>query len=454
MSGCSYEYNGYTSYQSLATDLVTLLTQNGFILMSPPSSTAQFQYTLEATSAVDPLNQATVLGSLNIPAQPWRIHIDASDGLSKTDAGKSPTDPGNIRIYVGTPIQLPDDGTVTIEYPGEYTTAASSFPRKSGELTCGYYGNITDGTDNTNFVNTLSIPFASKHWSNPTINNSELRNFVKTDKNADLQYEGDDSQIQYGGSDTDARPFSFRATISDHGIAVCIWEEGQDFWGNRFSWFVVQRPVDNVTGDTLVPTAATSRCPVFCVYSVGGGEPDTTKQPVITDTPITSTSEWNPQQFVNAAKIYRFTVREIDVNHPTIPILASIDTPNGRAVIDAKEQVSITEGNQYVISFMNGFTTPRYLYKQELDLITYCSADVIGANTEIKIMPYTKVTTGLEEVTYKAMMSNLPDNAGMRILMLTIGAGQGVDGTGTPLDPMHLHNLQADTLVSRVTTPV
>ena len=246
-------------------------------------------------------------------------------------------------------------------------------------------------------------------------------------QNALGQYTITDTEISFVGSDIAARPLSFRVSISDHGVALCLWEEAQDLWGNRFSWFVIQRPVNSTTGATLVDDNPLGRCPVFCVYSIGGGEPDVTKVPAVSEQAVSSSDEYKANVFLQAAKIYRFTVREIDIHRPSVPVLATVDSPDARAIINGKEQVSITEGNQYVISFINGFNTARYMYKEELDMITYCSADVISAWSDVTLTPYTDPTTNTPvSVTYKAMQANLPDNAGMRILILT--DGQGVSG--------------------------
>ena len=458
MAGCSYEYNGYTNYQSLALDFLNLLKDNGFILKFPgkgPGINASTNiYTLEAGSSVDPLNPDN--GKYN---QPWRINIDASDLYSASD-------PGTLRIYVGTPIQLPDDGSIAIEYPGELNTnsaspsqdyAAGSFPRKSGELTCGYYSSITSSIAGNPAatqapLNKLSIPFASKHWTLAAINDYELKSAFKPSLDpATNKYNATDSEVAYIGSSAGAKPISFRVTISNHGLAFCVWEEGQDLWGNRFSWFVVQRPVDSTTGEVLTDT--TSRCPVFCVYSVGGGEPDVTKDPVVADTDTTSANEWAANTFQTAAKIYRFTVRESDINAPSRPVLASVDSPDSKAIINGKSQISVTEDNQYVISFMNGLNTARYQYKHELDLITFCSAGIVSAYTDVTIYPYTQAGSGAPSpITYKGMMANLPDNEGMRILMMTQSTQQGVLGLCSPSSTAHNYTVTDST--GAINTPI
>ena len=163
MSGCSFENGGYVTYQALTYDLLNIMLGNGFKVIYPDpiqgGITAQTtKFTLEADIPADPL----------AATQPWRIQFDASDV-------NSPSDPGCLRVYVGTPIQLPKDGSVSLEYPGSLAASnadktAGEFPRKSGELTCGYY-TFTGSTQTEDTQQyRLSIPFGSKHFSVPSIN--------------------------------------------------------------------------------------------------------------------------------------------------------------------------------------------------------------------------------------------------------------------------------------------
>ena len=500
VTGRTFEKGGYTNFQLMTIDLVTKLIANGFILKYPAAMitagpgvaatpavaagpggippaapavartlftpmlnglayTGPIKFTLEAGPNVDALSVVNLTATPPVTTeQPWRIQFDASDTVAD-----QLTDPGTIRVYTGTLLQLPDDGTVTLEYPGTMGTSVTAkgpglYPRRSGELTCGYF-TFTAGS---NVNNLLSVPFVSKHFSDYSVTAAELSSLPVISVSTVNTNQLTDSDVDYKGANSAAHPNAYRCTISDHGLALCVWEEGQDVWGNRFSWFVIQRPVKNDTGMTLGVENTNSRCPVFCVYSIGGGEPTTTKVPYF-DENATSTNDafsnmglprtiyeqlvtgvtsqqtqitLNPDsataallglRYIQPAKIYRFTVREVDVHRPTVPVFATLTTPDNNSVINAKEQVSITEGNQYIVSFINGFNTSRYVYKEEIDMITYCSADVISATAEITLQPYKTSAGAAINVKYKAMQANLPDNAGMRILMLT--NGQGVDGS-------------------------
>jgi hypothetical protein len=117
--------------------------------------------------------------------------------------------------------------------------------------------------------------------------------------------------------------------------------------------------------------------------------------------------------------IYWYTVRETDVFAPSVQRLATVDSPDSKLIINGKQQVAIAEGNVYVVSFLNGFTTGRYAYREELDLLTYTSADVISQYSNVAVSIYGETVSR----QYKAMLANLPDNSGMRILILTLGPG-------------------------------
>jgi hypothetical protein len=192
-----------------------------------------------------------------------------------------------------------------------------------------------------------------------------------------------------------SKPFAYRLSITPRGIAVVAWVEGYDSDGDEFFWFVIQRPVDNNTGTVLT----TGRCPVFAVWGVG----------------TQSTTALNP----NNSEIWRFTVREIDVDVPTPPKRATVHTPDAHAVINPSKQVAIAEGNQFVIKFPHGFNTQRYMYKHEVDMLAYTSADVISQWSETDVTVYGEA----QQRTYKAMNANGPNNTGMRILILIENGG-------------------------------
>lgn len=448
--GCTFEKNGYTDFKKLTQDLVTVLLDNGFVKKFPSAAitNTDTKFTLETDAGVDPLSGSAETKVAN--RQPWRIHFDCSDTVTLVD-------PGTLRVYIGTHIQLPDSGDIATAYYGTVSITTSDaekvgkYPRKSGELTRGYYTFDAKSAGKLLSDNEMPIPFASKNWGAERI--MERMTVAGVDG---TDADPNDSNISMLGADLRAVPLSFRATTSDHGLALVIWEEGEDLWGNKFSWFVVQRPVDPDSGKPLTNKASPhmlSRCPVFCVYSIGGGQPANTSNVLYRETPLFAgnvfrsrpemaldpvtkaeyidpiTGKSTIDDYFDAAQIYQFTVREVDVLRPSVPVLATVDTPDHKAIINGKQQVSITEGNQYVISFINDINSDRYLYKEELDMITYASADVISMWSDVTLTPYKVGGTGAAiSVKYKAMHANMSNNTGMRILIMTLSTEQGVSG--------------------------
>lgn len=372
------ERNGFTEFQTLGNSLIKDLIERGFEAVYPiPNSVNANTFVATLKPRTPPAPTDFTPNSL-AGTQDWHIHIDCSFAITDSD-------PGAIKIYVAHPLQLPDTGFVSEEYRN---LDNNNFIRKSGELTSGWftptkqiYSYIT--TD----VGSDTIPFASRFWNN----------------------------LDAAIVDTGSKTYSYRLTVSYQGIALVIWEENQDIEGNRFSWFVIQRPVNPVNGAVL----QSGKCPVFCIYSIGGGQPNDAElmNPRLeeTDEPYQRT---HPQYDYNPA-IYRFVVREVDVYRPTIPVLATVDSPDNRIVISAKQQVAITEGNKYVITFPTGFNTDRYMYKEEIDLITYTSADVISQYSNVAVSVYGED----DSRQYKAMQANMTNNTGMRILILVMGPG-------------------------------
>lgn len=319
----SVQRSGFTRVPEMYYAIIQDLLANGFTLNFPTTELLapvagavypSFKATLQAGAAVDPL--AT--------DQPWCIQFEAKASQV-----------GNI--YVATPIQLPDDGSV------------ANLGAEVGQLPAG-------------MVNATISPV-------PTTAAGAF--IFRSDRVLDQAV-------------AEAYPFSYRLTISDHGIVLVVWEDASDNKGTKHSWICVQRPVDRLTGAPLI----VGHCPLFCVFGLVGDP-------------------------------WKFVVREADVLKPTIPVPADKDTEDSHAILNSANQVSITENNRYVIAFPNGLNTPRYMYTENLDMIAYCSADVVSAYTDVPILAFGEPTARI----YAAMQANAPFNTGMRLLMLKQGGG-------------------------------
>jgi hypothetical protein len=194
------------------------------------------------------------------------------------------------------------------------------------------------------------------------------------------------SRVVMGAVDlSESYPMTYTLSITDRGVSLCVWEDYvSDSGAQAISWFVIQRPVDRVNGSTIL----TGKCPVFCLSGVNN-------------------------------VINRFMVRESDVLRPSEPVDATIDTDYNNAIINALEQVAISEGNKYVVAFPSRLNSTRYAYTYELDMLGYTSADVVSENTDVPLKVYNEQTPR----TYIALLANGANNTGMRIAALKLGGG-------------------------------
>ena len=336
--------DGFTTVKELTYQLMKDLVANGFKQIFPtvPLTDAgllpagDLTFVLEAQGA----DSAGGTGNEMYKTQPWRIRFETL-GNQKLD------------VQVATHLQLLNDGTSTKMPKGVGIPTAFDLPGLLGDTP-------QNGTELTTIDNGPNHFVDRRYW-------------VRAD--------------EYAGS----YPMSYLLTITERGIALCVWEHDSDDVGSRFSWVVVQRAVDHKTGAVQV----NGHAPVFCAYST------------MTSTPSTS-------------KIRRFIVREADVLRPTdTRCLATVDSVDMNAIMNSTQQVRITEDNKYVVSCPNRLNTPRYAYTQELDLIAHTSADVVSQWSNVPLTMYGEGTPRV----YRAMHSNGPNNTNMRILLLVEGGG-------------------------------
>jgi len=187
------------------------------------------------------------------------------------------------------------------------------------------------------------------------------------------------SQNYDGGS-----TMSYVLSVSDHGVVFYVWEDTSDK-APLYSFFAVQSPVNKDTGEALVDLNS----PIFCVFDVDN------------------------------TGIKKFVVNEADTARPTVAVAADQDTVNSSAIVNSAEQVAIKRGNKYLVTFPNRINTDRYAYTEELDMIAYTSADVIGEEAMIPVRIYGEASDRI----YRAMKANGPNNTKMRLLVLVEGGG-------------------------------
>lgn len=332
MTGFTVQRSGFVRAPELFYSLVTDLLANGFVqkfpttpLLSPLSTQdyAPFKVTLEAGPTIDQFSTT----------MPWRIQIDV---FSDQDAD----------IIVATPLQLPNDGTKALL--DKIESGGTSTPMPAGHLS-------------------TTLPLMAITPANPLMLDQHF--LFRSGRISDP-------------NNAPAYPMSYRLTTTSHGIGFYIWEDASDAYSNHFSWFVVQRPVDHITGQP----ATTGHRPLYCIFGLN-------------------------------TRVSFFVVREDDILKPAKLYDAAVDSEDSSSIINTRKQVCITENNRYVITFPNGLNTQRYMYTEELDLLAYTSADVVSQFSDVPLTVYGESTPR----TYKAMNANDVNNSGMRILTLVAG---------------------------------
>lgn len=453
--------SGFLDVQSLATDLIQELLNNGFQQIFPAVT---FDASLHKNVIMKPTALVDSLISTS-PSQAWAIKFEWDDPAT-TD--------GMMDVYVATPAQ---------------------FNTSTGDHALFNVGNEQEalgilGSSNKNYPgNDASFPESIEDYPKMGLQRDPISKTFLYRKHISI-------------SQKSSHPMSYSVSITNRGLAVSVWEETSDDTGNRNSWFVVQRPVKSTDGATIT----TGKCPVHCIYGLSGknenkpwlnqeygntftGFPwQVIAEALITDLTIPGekdkfwkkileggtlaglnneydvvtapgTGKYQVMNWTGVDEAYRvvpkpktyclnrFIVREKDITAPyptqqynkdgLLPdpgfgsgkdyseygrqfgVPADEHTVDYAAIINTKQQVSISEGSKYVITFPNGMNTSRFAYTHEMDMVAYTSADVVSAGSEITIQVYGEATPR----TYIGMNSNGPNNTGMRILFLKSGGG-------------------------------
>lgn len=341
--GFQVEKNNFISLERLAADLATNLLANGFQIISINRQNsdlaipAQVQDVLfKATTTVDPLADDA--------DQPWMIYIVANDEDDWMD------------FYAVTPTQVifGDSGDVSI-------------------------------ATSRNIISSLQISKSGFMFKDSETTNNGVDNHF-------FSYE----QWGFDDADEEAVPLSYQLSITDHGVAFCLWAEAYDKKGDKFGWWNIQRMVDSNDGSIVLG----EKSPLFCVFSHDGGGGTDLNVPEIDG-------------------ILKFVVRESDINTPTYPVSAVKDTADSARIINSVQQTSIFEDGKFIINFPRSLNTQRYSYPFELDMIAYASADVTSQYAEHEVTVYGEATAR----RYKAMQANHENNKGMRIYFQVSGIG-------------------------------
>lgn len=383
MPGTSITKHNFTTNNAFLTSLVADLTTAGFTKVFPTEtynpSTAPL-IVMQATVTVD-----TLAGPA---AQPWRIC------LRKRGATLAAAE--CVDMIVGTPNTIKDDGTLATIFK---SISEQSNTQPAGLLGSAFTEDVISATD-------------PEH--------RELVFWSRADRSST------------SGTDT-SNPFSYKLTTTDRGIALHVWEPGTVLGyqgrGPISSTVVIQRLVDNSTG----VAQTTGKSPLHCVYALD----NKFKRFVVRENDIQSPS--NSIDAETRANITAATT--VSTGVPTV--LTGVDyiahktslgaTTTGMnidvslggvypPVIHNRDYIAITEDNNYVTTFPSGFSTSRYAYYGEMDLIAYTSADVVANNAVIQFTAYGEATPR----KYQAISATGVQASKLRLLML-------VDGGGTTL---------------------
>ena len=376
--------SGFTSNLKMWKSILQDMVDNGFQLVSYNGTVASVvpstdlaSFVLEATSAVDPL------AGTGVGKQRWRI---AMKGTEK-----------RTQLYCAAPEQISDTGVVA--KTGMAGAGSTALPEYAGQIGARYNSNsnITVGDNEVCFYHRgiAGGSQGSVYYGGTMAYPRGAGSYLATQDNPD-------SLI---GADPEATPFTYHLSFTDHGFALHIGVEGRDSDGCRASWLVIQRAI-NSDGTVVVD----GKAPLFCMFTVnGGGSIDN------------SSAVASVQNSPGSYQIMRFTVRESDVNAPTLPAPAHIHSADSFAVINPYQMVPFSEDNHFDFRLPQGFNTQRYSYPYEMDIVGYASADVISNGTLIDVQVYNeKEADGNtpKKRTYKALTANSPNNTGMRIFFL------------------------------------
>jgi hypothetical protein len=289
--------------------------------------------------------------------EPWRIGIDV-------------TDKQVVSFYAATPIQI--DDKANISYVRDASGAIIDRSGAFGKAPTGASGTPDAGEPTQGFLNRKTRV----------------------------------------GTDGNAYPLNYSLTITNRGVFFGCWEGSFSVLqrtsrlttDNYFNWFLIQRPVDRVTGKTLT----TGKSPVFCINSVGYRY----WQFIVRETDVLHPSQGD----ADARRLYANPDTGVIVTSETCPYRVPADAhwKDSFAVINSSNQISLTEDSKYLVSFLHNLTTPRFRYSEELDMLGQTSADVCMASNEISVTAYQEST----QRVYKALPANGTYNSGLRIAVL------------------------------------
>lgn len=379
----------------------------GAAVKSNGGSPAKAVYILKTTANVDPLANATTVGLYTSMTDPgWRLCFHQIDDY-------------RLAVHAATALQLDNNGNIA--------QLGSRLANGNVQLR-DPVGNIGSDWFAANVVATATLITANTTTANVTTSAITGNVPPATAEFNKIWL----NRVSSKGSEA-AYPMSYQLTMTNRGIFLAVWEGSQEevpqrtfdtnvlnpdgTMGNSpLRWFVIQRSVDRVTGhvrggaklrEDSNPVAELSRCPVFCVSGTS-----------------------SPQQF------QKFVVREVDVLTPSLKRPAAYDTEDSPSLLNPWPQQSLTESGEFVVTFLNNLSTPRFRYADEMDMLGTVGAEVIGAGTSVLVNVYGEPY----KREYTALYATERFGTGMRLMVLT---KMGYDPDATD-NQNQLQNIQVE----------
>jgi hypothetical protein len=384
------------------------------------------RYILECTTEVDAIttttqtNPATFSFGNTTLTDGWRICIEfplvdttATSTLTSTVTtttgapGVQPTSVGVgppvifkefMAVYVGTSVQLRNDGTV-VALPSIPTTPGGviTFLEPAGMLGAEY--RPLGGTPIS--ADALKPPVTAVGGFPGQAGAPASPGAAPAAPAAGSWDVGFYNRIGVTRDSGYAVPLTYELTMSKRGVFFGIWDLYSETSGSKFNWVVIQRSVDRASGairgriktkelgtdtytnavEAFLSNTSNSVAPVWCVNSVNN-------------------------------KYYKFNPREKDLGGPSIRTSATDNTEDSTSIINPFDQQSLTDDSKYVITFLSNLNTNRFKYPDELDLVGTVSADVIGSGTEATVTVYNEPI----DRVYRALPPNAPYGTGMRLV--------------------------------------
>jgi len=296
-----------------------------------------------------------------------------------------------MAVYVGTSVQLRNDGTV-VAVPNIPSTVGGTitFVEPAGMVGSTYRPTAP-------YAATAADALVVPQTSSGVPGQAGASNATPSTGSWDVGFYNRIGVTRDSGY---AVPLSYELTMTKRGVFFGIWDLYSETSGTKFNWVLVQRSVDRASGairgrvktkeaglgdiytnavETFLSTTANSVCPVWCVNSVNN-------------------------------KYYKFNPRENDVGGPSPRTSATENSEDSTSIINPFDQQSLTDNSKYVITFLSNLNTNRFKYPDELDMLGTVSADVIGSGTEATVNVYNEPI----DRVYRALPPNSPYGTGMR----------------------------------------